>query len=183
MQFKQTDLHLKILAMLRFIAIRIILNRKFIIQRVSYIGKHNKFFVHPSGSIYVAGKINIRDYIEIQAKGEVRFGNGCGINSFSRIIAFEKIHLGNNVSIAQFVSILDHDHDLSLVNNQLNLKEFTTSPIIIGNNVWLGDKVTITKGVKIGNNVVIGANSVVTKDIPDNSLAAGIPARVLKTIL
>ena len=54
--------------------------------------------------------------------------------------------------------------------------------IVIGNNVWLGDKVTILGGVHIGDNVIIGTNSVVTKDIPANAMAAGVPARVLKQI-
>ena len=54
--------------------------------------------------------------------------------------------------------------------------------ITIGNNVWIGDKVAINKGVKIGNNVIIGANSVVTKDIPNNVVAVGVPARILKNL-
>lgn len=181
MQLKQSSFLIKLTALLRFLTLRV-LNPRFSIAKVSYIGKYGKFIVHTEGSLKIEGKINIRDHVEIQAKGELKIGNACGINSFSRIIAFEKIHIGNHVSIAQFVSILDHDHDFRLINDELNLKAFTTKPIIIGNHVWIGDKVTITKGVCIGNNVVIGANSVVTKDIPDNSIAAGIPARVLKTL-
>jgi acetyltransferase-like isoleucine patch superfamily enzyme len=53
---------------------------------------------------------------------------------------------------------------------------------VIGNNVWIGAKATVTKGVTIGDNVVIGANSVVTRDIPPNSVAAGAPARVIRSI-
>ena len=58
----------------------------------------------------------------------------------------------------------------------------SNGPIIIGDNVWIGDKVTILSGVKIGNNAIIGSNSVVTKDIPPFSVAAGIPAKVIKII-
>lgn len=57
-----------------------------------------------------------------------------------------------------------------------------TSPVNIGNDVWIGANVVILPGVTIGNNVVIGAGAVVTKDIPDNSLAVGVPARVIKSI-
>ena len=56
------------------------------------------------------------------------------------------------------------------------------SEIRIGNDVWLGANVTILPGVSIGDNVVVGAGAVVTKDIPDNSLAVGVPARVMKKI-
>ena len=59
---------------------------------------------------------------------------------------------------------------------------FTTTPIMIGDNVWLGAKATITKGLTIGDNAVIGANSVLTGDIPANSVAVGAPARVVRMI-
>lgn len=54
--------------------------------------------------------------------------------------------------------------------------------IIIGNNVWIGTNVYIREGIKIGDNVIIGANSVVTRDIPSNSVAAGVPARIIKKL-
>jgi lipopolysaccharide O-acetyltransferase len=53
-------------------------------------------------------------------------------------------------------------------------------PVIIGSNVWLGDKVVVIGPVRIGNGVVVGANSVITRDIPDNVIVAGIPARIVK---
>lgn len=59
---------------------------------------------------------------------------------------------------------------------------FATSPVVIGKNVWIGAKATVTKGVSIGDNSVIGANSVVTRNIPANSVAVGTPARVIHTI-
>lgn len=61
-------------------------------------------------------------------------------------------------------------------------KMTSNGPIIIGDNVWIGDKVTVLGGVTIGNNSIIGANSVVTKDIPPYTVAAGIPAKVIKVI-
>lgn len=59
---------------------------------------------------------------------------------------------------------------------------FLTAPIVIGNNVWIGAKATVTKGVSIGDNSVIAANAVVTRDIPAGTLAAGVPARVIRRI-
>ena len=183
MRVFNSSLLLKTSALLRFLTLRCFFYRKIKIRKLSYLGKKLKIIVSKRGSIIINGKIRIIDYVELQSDGELLIGNGCGINSFSRIIAFNKIILGDNVSIAQFVSILDHDHSFVLKNNKIDFSGFTTSPIVIGNNVWIGDKVTITKGVKIGDNVVIGANSVVTKDIPSNSLAGGIPARVIREIV
>ncbi len=182
MQLFETSLVIKFSAFVRFILIKIIFFRRVRIERISYIGRNFKLIVSKGATLSVSGKINIRDHVELQSKGIITIGNGCGINSFSRIIAFEKIVIGNKVFIAQFVSILDHDHRYDIKNGIMDMAGFSTKPIVIGSNVWISDKVTITKGVSIGDNVVIGANSVVTKDIPSNSLAAGIPAKVIRIL-
>lgn len=59
---------------------------------------------------------------------------------------------------------------------------YCKGPVIIGNNVWIGEKASIMPGVTIGDGVIIAANSVVTKDIPSYSLAAGIPAKIIKSV-
>jgi acetyltransferase-like isoleucine patch superfamily enzyme len=83
--------------------------------------------------------------------------------------------------IAEHVKIRDQDHvfGLGLKPSQAG---FSTAPVFIGDNVWIGAKATITKGVKIGNNCVVGANSVVTCDVPANSVVVGAPARVVRKI-
>lgn len=182
MQLFETSLVIKISALVRFIIIRIIFFRRVRIERISYIGRKLKLVISKGATLSINGKINIRDHVELQSKGIISIGNGCGINSFSRIIALEKIVIGDKVSIAQFVSILDHDHSYDMKNGIMDMSRYNTKPIVIGSNVWISDKVTITKGVNIGDNVVIGANSVVTKDIPSNSLAAGIPAKVIRIL-
>jgi acetyltransferase-like isoleucine patch superfamily enzyme len=123
------------------------------------------------------------DNSELQAIGSIVIGYNLCLNRFSRIIAHEKISIGNNVTIAQFVTILDHDHNYTFKKNgKLELQGYKTSPITIGNNVWIGDKVTILKGVSIGDNVLIGANSLVNKNIPSNSIVGGVPAKIIKEI-
>lgn len=182
MQLLESSTLKKIIALGRFILITVFYLKRLRISKISYIGKNFKIFISKKGEIQINGKIRINDNVELKSQGKLIIGNGCGINSYSRMIAFDRITLGDNVLIAQFVSILDHDHNFEDSEGNINLKNFSTSPIEIGNNVWIGDKVTITKGIKIGDNVIIGANSVVTKDIPSNSLAAGIPAKVLKEL-
>ncbi len=91
------------------------------------------------------------------------------------------IKIGNNVTITRGVSFVNHDGGVALFR-----KEFpgfnVFGRIIIGNNVFIGINSIILKGVTIGNNVVIGAGSIVNKDIPDNVVAAGVPARILGNI-
>ena len=83
--------------------------------------------------------------------------------------------MGDNVWVGPGVGIVSADHDLS--NYEAHKP---STPIHIGSNVWIGMNTVILAGVTIGDNVAIGAGSIVTKDIPANSIAAGVPCRVLR---
>lgn len=99
---------------------------------------------------------------------------GCSVNSYSQIRCMNKIHIGNGTRISRNVQIWDDDaHRLWESAN-------SKKDIYIGNHVWIGAKATILKGVHIGDGAVIAAGAVVTKDVPAGSLAAGVPARVIK---
>lgn len=90
------------------------------------------------------------------------------------------IQLGNHVS-ATAVRFETHDGGVwTLRGNQPEID--IIRPIIVGSNVFIGYETIIMPGVKIGDNVVIGARSVVTKDIPSNVVAAGVPAKIIKTM-
>ena len=96
------------------------------------------------------------------------------------ILDVGKVTFGNNVMIAPNVSIYTAGHPIH--PDSRNSGYEYGIPITVGNNVWIGGSVVILPGVTIGDNVVIGAGSVVTKDIPDNSVAAGNPCRVIRAI-
>lgn len=90
------------------------------------------------------------------------------------------IELGDNVHITSEVLFLTHDGGTLIYRNKIPDLEIT-KPIIVGNNVYFGNRVIILPGVRIGDNVVIGAGSIVTKNVPDNSVVAGIPAKIIKS--
>lgn len=90
------------------------------------------------------------------------------------------ISIGENVHITEGVRFLTHDGGTLLFRKEIPDLEIT-KPIIIGNNVYIGNDVIFLPGVKVGDNVVIGAGAIVSRDIPDNSVAVGVPARVIKT--
>lgn len=90
------------------------------------------------------------------------------------------ITIGNNVHITDGVKFITHDGGTLLYRHMIPDLEIT-KPIVIGDNVYIGNNVILLPGVTIGNNVVIGAGAVVTRSIPDNSVAVGVPARVIKT--
>jgi acetyltransferase-like isoleucine patch superfamily enzyme len=90
------------------------------------------------------------------------------------------ITIGSNVHITDGVKFITHDGGTLLYRKKIPDLEIT-KPIIVGDNVYIGNNVIILPGVVVGNNVVIGAGAVVTKSIPDNSVAVGVPARIIKT--
>lgn len=116
----------------------------------------------------------------------ITIGRDCSFQPYNHISCINRIEIGNGVLTGRWVTICDNNHgDTTLESMELPpLKRTMTSngPIIIEDNVWIGDKVTVLGGVTIGRNAIIGSNSVVTKDIPPYCVAAGIPAKVIKTV-
>jgi len=138
--------------------------------------------VTDGGRVFFEPGCNIdRNATIIVKHGRLTVGPNVHVGIGSVIVARESIQVGRDVLLAEYVTIRDQDHVFDGAISTAN-SGFTTAPIVIGDNVWLGAKVTVTKGVTIGNNAVIGANSVVTRDIPANVLAVGVPARVIREL-
>ena len=96
------------------------------------------------------------------------------------ILDVKEVYIGNHVMIGPNTLITTVGHPLTPKGRRQHLAK--ASEIHIGDDVWIGGNVTILPGVTIGNNVVVGAGAVVTKDIPDNSLVLGVPARVVRKL-
>lgn len=116
----------------------------------------------------------------------ISIGSNCHFGKRNHITCINRIVIGNNLLTGSHVLISDNDHGTSDYK-MLDIPPFdrplvSKGETVIGNNVWIGENACILSGVHIGDNVIIGANSVVTKDIPTNCMAAGIPAKVIKTI-
>lgn len=121
--------------------------------------------------------------------GEILVGDNTMMNGVS-ITAYEKVSIGENCQIAS--ATLISDTDFHPINPAIRQKEamgyrfdhnlVNKRQIIIGNNVWIGWGVIILKGVTIGDNSIIAAGAVVVNDVPSNVIAAGNPAKVVKSI-
>jgi acetyltransferase-like isoleucine patch superfamily enzyme len=113
----------------------------------------------------------------------VRFGKNVRIWGLCRQMFGSEpwmITLGDNVYITSDCLFVTHDGGTLIFRKDIPDLEIT-APIVVGNDVYIGVRSIIMPGVRIGNRCIIGAGSIVTKDIPDNSVAAGIPARVIKS--
>lgn len=134
--------------------------------------------------VYVNGS-NERKIAYLKKQG-CRLGKdvrlNCGVKAFNSEPYL--IALGDRVLIADGVHFITHDGGVFVLKglNKIENKADKIAPIQVGNNVYIGTGAYIMPGVKIGNNCIIGAGAIVTKSIPDNSVAVGIPARVIETV-
>jgi acetyltransferase-like isoleucine patch superfamily enzyme len=141
--------------------------------------KANNTFV--SSPKYNPVGITKRCNIFVGSEGKLVIGTGGGYSGVT-IVCWEKIVIGNYCGFGGNVSLWDTDFHGLQYNERIVKEAVKTAPIIIGDHVWIGAYTIILKGVTIGNRSVIGAGSVVTKNIPDDEIWAGNPARFIKKI-
>lgn len=159
-------------------------NAKILVSRCLSIGaKENcKSKQETRIKIQKNGQLKIGDNFSIGSGSDIRVFENATLsmesgyfNGFVQIICGQEINIGKDVAIARDVVIRDTDaHEIIAEGYQ------KTKPVNIGNHVWIGQRAMIMKGVSIGNGSIIAAGAIVTKDVPENSLAAGIPAKVIK---
>jgi acetyltransferase-like isoleucine patch superfamily enzyme len=110
----------------------------------------------------------------------ITIGNNTFLGRDVKVYAYgSHVTIGENTLIASDVKIITRNHKFDSLEVNINEQGYSSSPIIIGSNVWIGFNVVVLEGVRIGDGCVIGANSLVTKDIPSNTIAVGSPCRVI----
>ena len=180
----------------RYLWLQLIKNQiksKWLERDFKYMGQHVLFgkigLLKGTECISIGDRCNFGDYVFLTAwtlysKPTITIGKHCFFGAFSHITSTNKIVIGDNCLTGKYVTITDNSHGETDINSLQTppLKRIFVSkgPVIIGNNVWIGDKVTILPNVTIGDGCVIAANSVVTKNVPPYSVVAGIPAKIIK---
>jgi maltose O-acetyltransferase len=117
--------------------------------------------------------IKFSEYLYILYGDNISIGNDSAIGTHCKIYDFSPITIGCNLLASHGLTLISATHDPSTYESR-------SGPILIGNNVWIGINVTIVGPVRIGDNAVIGAGSLVIRDIPDNAITAGVPAKVIR---
>ena len=132
----------------------------------------------------IVGKTKDKFYIEQPFYCDYGYNIELGENFYSNhnliILDCAKVKFGDNVFIGPNCGFYTAEHPLDYKIRNQGL-EFAR-PITVGNNVWIGGGVTVVSGVTIGKNVVIAAGAVVTRDVPDNCVVAGVPAKKIKDL-
>jgi acetyltransferase-like isoleucine patch superfamily enzyme len=137
------------------------------------------------GRLEIGAETLLEPDVWITAPGQarVRIGAGTFLNMGVMIAAERLVEIGDHCMLANGCFVTDSSHRYDDPERPVPWQGFTTKgPAKIGDNCWLGVNVVVTSGVNIGERCVIGANSVVTRDIEPLSVAAGVPARVLRKI-
>lgn len=117
----------------------------------------------------------------IDSPSKITIGDNVWMSKNIAFYAMNGIVIGNDVIIAKDVSLISGNHGFKKASLKINEQGFekTAKPITIKDGVWIGDKAIVLKGVTIGKGAVIGAGSVVTKDVPEYSVVAGNPAKII----
>lgn len=147
----------------------------------------NLKFVAIGNNTFIGKNIKLTAWSLSNSTVEINIGNGCNIGENNHLTACKKIQIGDNLLTGPNVLITDNSHGSSsredMVNAPMDRKLISEGPVIIDDNVWIGSNACIMPGVHIGKGSIIGANSVVTHDVPDYTVVAGIPAKIIKTTI
>ena len=114
-------------------------------------------------------------------EGEVEIGAKTVMGQECTISAFQHVSIGRECIVADRVMLIDFDHGVVEVERPIRLQGIYKRDVRLGHNCWVGYGACLLRGTTVGDNSIIGANTVVTKDLPPNAVAAGAPARVLRT--
>jgi len=113
-------------------------------------------------------------------EGRVTVGAKSVLGQECTISAYQHVSIGRECIVADRVMLIDFDHGVVEVERPIRQQGIYKRDVRVGHNVWVGYGACLLRGVTVGNNCVIGTNSVVNKDVPDDAVVAGIPARVLR---
>jgi len=114
------------------------------------------------------------------AVGDVMIGDHTRIGLHNTIIG--PVTIGNHVNLAQGITVTALNHNFSDTEKRIDEQGVNTTPVVIGDDIWIGANAVILPGVTIGSHSVVAAGSVVTKDVPPHSLVAGVPAKIIRQI-
>jgi acetyltransferase-like isoleucine patch superfamily enzyme len=132
-------------------------------------------------------KFSLGDYSVVEsfacinnAVGDVIIGDYTRVGLHNTIIG--PVTIGNHVNLAQGITVTALNRNFENPDRRIDEQGFSTKPVTIGNDIWIGANAVILPGVTIGDHSVVAAGAVVTKDVPPHSLVAGVPAKIIKQI-
>ena len=156
-----------------------VLNQSLSIKNNCLFGRQIRIQATDGGKISIGKRVHISDHVSIIARGgSIIIGDDVFIGVGSIIASKKSVIIGDGSLIAEYVVIRDQDHAMN--EKPIRSSGFVTDSILIGKNVWVGCKATILRGSTIGDHAVVGAHALVKTNVPDSTLAVGLPVRIIK---
>lgn len=179
---------------LRFLKAKRLFKKNSRFGRNFHFDYNSRCFSDKKGNIVIGNNSEVLGTLVSHENGKITIGNNTTIRFNTFIGCIESISIGNNVIVSNNVHIYDNNNhptspkvrkrmtDKGFYGEAWKWKYSNSKAIIINDNVWIGERATILKGVCIGEGSIIGCDSVVTKDVPPYCIAAGNPATIVKRI-
>ena len=187
------------ITMLRFLAARRMLTPRYarLLLRLAWLRLRFRGRLHTDGLAFVGPSVSLEikrgarlelgrwSWIGHGCKirvheGEVRIGAKTVLGQECTISAYRRVSIGRECVIADRVMLIDFDHGVVDVERPIRLQGIYKRDVEVGHNVWIGYGACVLRGVRVGDNAILGTSAVVTKDVPDNAVVAGVPARVIR---
>jgi len=113
-------------------------------------------------------------------EGEILIGAKSVLGQECTISSFQHVSIGRECVVADRVMLIDFDHGTAEVERPIRLQGIYKRDVNVGHNVWIGYGACLLRGVTVGDNAIVGTSAVVTRDVPENAVVGGIPARVIR---
>ena len=156
-------------------------------EGVTFLGPHVHVYGGKAGAgagIHVGAGTTFYDFCQLYSDDMsgcwIRIGRNCHFNFGCYICGTGGLTIGDDCLFGPGVKLIPANHNFDDLSRPILAQGHTLAPITIGSNVWLGAGVIVLPGVTIGSGAVVGAGGVVTRDLPENGVAVGIPARVIR---
>jgi len=147
------------------------------------MGKNGLLKINKGAKITIGKNVLINEdvYINVRKNAILKIGDNVHIGKGVRISSFESIVIGDDVLIASYCNLIDHNHTFDL-KSPASTTHYDIDKIKLEDGCWLGTKVQVNKGVTIGKYSIVGSNSVVTKDVLKSCVYAGVPSKKIKCL-
>jgi len=148
---------------------------------LAFVGPGVKFEIGRDATVHLGRWSWIGHGCKIRAhEGEVRIGAKTVLGQECTISSFQHVSIGRECIVADRVMLIDFDHGVVEVERPVREQGIYKRDVRVGNNVWVGYGACFLRGVTVGDNTVVGTYAVVNRDVPDNAVVAGVPARILR---